>query len=46
MEGEVIASGARHADNIAPALYGGFTLVRALLPAASTSWPCPRRRCG
>jgi homoserine kinase len=32
MEGEEIASGARHADNIAPAIYGGFTLVRALLP--------------
>ena len=32
MAGEVVASGARHADNIAPALYGGFTLVRALEP--------------
>jgi homoserine kinase len=32
MAGEVIASGTRHADNIAPALYGGFTLVRALHP--------------
>ena len=29
MEGEFVASGARHADNIAPCLYGGFTLVRS-----------------
>ncbi|MFD2719026.1 homoserine kinase [Hymenobacter monticola] len=33
MEGEAVASGARHADNIAPAIYGGFTVVRALQPA-------------
>ena len=32
MAGEVVASGARHADNIAPAIFGGFTLVRALEP--------------
>jgi|SRR6476661_2130953 len=32
MAGEEIASGARHADNIAPAVYGGFTLVRAMEP--------------
>ena len=32
MAGEVVASGARHADNIAPALFGGFTVVRALEP--------------
>ena len=33
MEGEAMASGARHADNIAPAVFGGFTVVRALEPA-------------
>ncbi|GAA4351896.1 homoserine kinase [Hymenobacter saemangeumensis] len=33
MAGEEIASGARHADNIAPAVYGGFTLVRAMEPS-------------
>ena len=33
MEGEAVASGARHADNIAPAIFGGFTVVRALNPA-------------
>ncbi len=32
MAGEVIASGSRHADNIAPAILGGFTVVRALAP--------------
>lgn len=32
MEGEFVASGARHADNIAPCIYGGFTLVRSQLP--------------
>jgi homoserine kinase len=29
----VVASGARHADNIAPAIFGGFTVVRAVEPA-------------
>jgi homoserine kinase len=33
MYGEAVASGVRHADNIAPAIFGGFTLVRAVLPA-------------
>ncbi len=33
MAGEAVASGARHADNIAPAIFGGFTVVRALEPA-------------
>lgn len=28
MCGEQIASGAKHADNVAPAIFGGFTLVR------------------
>jgi homoserine kinase len=29
MYGEAVASGARHADNIAPCIYGGFTIVRS-----------------
>ena len=33
MAGEAVACGARHADNIAPAIFGGFTVVRALEPA-------------
>ena len=28
MEGEVLASGSRHADNLAPCIYGGLVLVR------------------
>ena len=32
MYGEAVASGVRHADNTAPAICGGFTLVRAVLP--------------
>lgn len=32
MEGERLASGVPHADNVAPALYGGFTLVRSYEP--------------
>ncbi|WP_297694188.1 homoserine kinase [uncultured Eudoraea sp.] len=32
MLGEALASGVAHADNVAPALYGGFTLVRSYEP--------------
>ncbi len=32
MDGERVASGARHADNVAPAIFGGFTLVRSNSP--------------
>ncbi|TPN88988.1 homoserine kinase [Aquimarina algicola] len=32
MEGEKLASGNAHADNVAPALLGGFTLVRSYSP--------------
>lgn len=32
MEGERIACGAAHADNVAPGLYGGFVLVRSYRP--------------
>jgi homoserine kinase len=32
MKGEVIASGSEHADNVAPCLLGGFTLVRSYNP--------------
>ncbi len=28
MEGEVLASGSRHADNLAPCIYGGLVLIR------------------
>lgn len=32
LEGEKLASGSIHADNIAPALYGGFILIRSYNP--------------
>lgn len=32
MEGEKLASGARHADNVAPCIFGGFTVVRSADP--------------
>ena len=32
MEGERLASGSMHADNVAPAIMGGFTLVRSYRP--------------
>ena len=32
MEGERLASDVAHADNVAPALFGGFTLVRSYSP--------------
>jgi homoserine kinase len=32
MKGEVVASGSEHADNVAPCLLGGFTLVRSYEP--------------
>ena len=32
MEGERLATGVAHADNVAPALFGGFTLVRSTKP--------------
>jgi homoserine kinase len=32
MSGEKLASGVKHADNIAPCLMGGITLIRSILP--------------
>ena len=32
LEGERLASGSRHADNLAPCIFGGFTLVRSTEP--------------
>lgn len=39
--GESIASGAAHGDNIAPCLFGGMTLVRAIQPADIVPIPVP-----
>jgi homoserine kinase len=41
MEGEVLASGARHADNIAPCIYGGITLIRDTATLDIISIPAP-----
>ena len=32
MWGEKVASGVKHADNIAPCIYGGVTLIRSIFP--------------
>lgn len=42
MLGEALASGVQHADNVAPALYGGFTLVRSLKPLDVVTIPAPK----
>ncbi len=42
MEGEKLASGNAHADNVAPALFGGFTLVRSYAPLDIISLPVPK----
>lgn len=41
MEGEVHASGSYHADNVAPALLGGFTLIRSYDPLDIKHLPYP-----
>jgi homoserine kinase len=39
--GEKVASGVKHADNIAPAIYGGITLIRSIFPLDIISIPAP-----
>ena len=41
MRGEAAASGAAHADNVAPALMGGITLVRSTDPLDIARVHCP-----
>jgi homoserine kinase len=41
MQGERLASGVAHADNVAPALFGGFTLVRSYDPLDVVTIPSP-----
>ena len=41
MEGERIACGAAHADNVAPALLGGFILIRSYSPLDIVQIPVP-----
>ncbi len=41
LQGEKIASGGIHADNVAPALYGGFVLIRSYNPLDIIKLPAP-----
>ena len=41
MKGEAVASQCEHADNIAPTLFGGFTLVKSLAPLEVLQIPTP-----
>jgi homoserine kinase len=41
MEGERLVSGAPHADNVAPCLYGGFTVIRSYDPLDVVQIPVP-----
>lgn len=41
IKGEALASGSEHADNIAPALFGGFTLVKSVNPLEILQIPSP-----
>ncbi len=41
MLGEKLASGVKHADNIAPCIYGGVTLIRSIHPLDIISVPSP-----
>ncbi|PRX55385.1 homoserine kinase [Flagellimonas meridianipacifica] len=42
MQGEKLASDVAHADNVAPALFGGFTLVRGYNPLDVVPLPSPK----
>ena len=39
--GEKVASGVKHADNIAPGIYGGLTLIRSIFPLDIVCLPTP-----
>jgi homoserine kinase len=41
MFGEKVACGVKHADNIAPAIYGGITLIRSIFPLDIIALPSP-----
>lgn len=42
LKGEALASQCDHADNLAPALFGGFTLVKSLHPLDIIQLPTPK----
>jgi homoserine kinase len=41
MFGEKVATGVKHADNIAPGIYGGITLIRSIFPLDIVTIPAP-----
>jgi homoserine kinase len=41
MFGEKVASGVKHADNIAPCIFGGVTLIRSIHPLDIVAIPAP-----
>jgi len=41
IKGEALASKCEHADNLAPALFGGFTLVKSIAPLKILEIPTP-----
>ena len=41
MNGEKLASGVKHADNIAPCIFGGISLIRSIHPLDIVSIPVP-----
>ena len=43
MAGEAVASGGFHADNIAPALFGGIILIRSYEPLDILNLPVPKK---
>jgi homoserine kinase len=45
MEGERIACGSAHADNVAPSLLGGFVLIRSYQPLDIIRVKCPDELC-
>ena len=42
MKGEAVASGNEHADNVAPCIYGGFTLITGYSPLKIVALPVPQ----
>jgi homoserine kinase len=42
IKGEALASKCEHADNLAPALFGGFTLVKSISPLRILEIPSPK----
>lgn len=45
MKGEALASGSEHADNLAPGIFGGFTLVKSTAPLEILQLPTPPDIC-